>query len=118
MRYYESHVTMVSNGSVGIPRIKRECEDIGWKFSMIAGDIVLGDEVKMYATRHFNARFKESLMVEWLHETADRLARLPGVTVERRKVEMVIYDDRSSKVKPCDGACAPCHLDDLKQAAI
>lgn len=109
--YYETHITIEA-----LPfdksRIKRLVELIGWKFSAIEGDIVLGDGVKYYATMHFNARLPENDVVKMLTDAADYLTA-KMVKVVRRKVEKVIYDDRSSKVKPCDGACVECHLDDL-----
>ena len=106
-RYYECHITMEADDA-DREVIKNRVEALKWKFSAIDGDIVLGGGVKFYATRHYNERMTASTVLELIHSVADQL---PGV--QRRKVEMVIYDDRSSSVRPCDGACIECHLDDL-----
>lgn len=113
--YYECHVTMECP-SEGDRRVaKAATEEAGWKFSVISGDIVLGNGHKAYATRHYNARLPEDRVMAMLLGTAKAL-ELRGIKVVRRKVERVIFDDRSSKVRPCDGGCVECHLDDLKVA--
>lgn len=71
----------------------------------------------MYATRQFNERIGDSEVIRLLNETASTLEAMGPAEILRRKVEMVIYDDRSSLVKPCDGGCVECHLDDLVEAA-
>lgn len=93
-------------------RIEYLVNAANWKFSAIAGDIILGDGVKCYATKHFNSKLAEKTVLAMLHQTADALQDL-GIKVVRRKVERVIYDDRSSKVGSCKGACPECYLDDL-----
>lgn len=116
--YYELHVTMqtAEDGRLtsGVrAEVRHAVEDRKWRFSVIDGDINMGDGLKMYATRQFSVRNSEAEVTTLLHETADALARLPGVEVIRRKVERVIYDDRSSKVRTtCDGACPECHTDE------
>lgn len=110
--YYEAHVTMTGDRD----RLRHLTKALSWKFSAIDGDINLGDGVKMYATRQFNARLGDEAVVAELNEIADTL-EAGGAAVLRRKVERVIYDDRSSLVKPCDGGCIECHLDDLAVAA-
>lgn len=108
--YYECHITLLGARQEVEPLVKQT----GWKFSAIDGDPTLGDGVKCYATMHFNARRPEEDVLNLLHATADSL-KFWGANVIRRKIERVIYDDRSSTVRlgACDGMCPECHLDDL-----
>jgi hypothetical protein len=112
--YYECHITMEAD-TCSRAFLKEKVEEIGWKFSAIDGDIVMGDGVKFYATRHFNVRIGEREVVSMLHKAADHL-KGHRVKVTRRKVEWVLFDARSAKVRPCDGGCIECHLDDVKEA--
>lgn len=107
--YYECHITFE-----GLSKSASEnsVKNIGWKFSAIDGDPVTGPGVKFYATKHFNARKDEEQVKRILFSAAEALED-SGNTVTRRKVERVIFDDRSSKVGACDGACPECHLDDI-----
>lgn len=112
-QYYETHVTMEEPfGSFEHRVAEKITRERNWKFSMIAGDINLGDGVKLYATRQYNARLGDSTVIGYLNTMADTL-EANGIKVVRRKVERVLYDDRSALVKPCDGGCVECHLDDL-----
>lgn len=101
-QYYEAHITMV-----GDPKeIKPIVEAINWRFSCIDGDINLGEGVKCYATTQANIRVGDDNMIKRLNDVADAFVAM-HLNVLRRKVEVVIYDDRSSKVGVCDD-CATC----------
>lgn len=109
-RYFEAHVTMEAPPSEA-PRVAAAVKAIGWRFSAINGDPILGDGVKMYATTHWNERIGIEVAVRRLHQAAGMLGAQHKVV--RRKVELVLYDDRSSAVSTCDGACPECHAEDL-----
>lgn len=100
--YYEAHVTLLAEPSAARPLV----EGLGWKFSAIDGDPVLGAGVKCYATMLFNLRIGEAEALKRLHTVANTL-KASGLQVTRRKVEQVIYDDRSDKVR-CEGDCPEC----------
>jgi len=115
--YYECHITIEGDPSKksAISSQKAEAEYVtkalSWKFSAIDGDPVTGPGIKWYATRHFNIRLGDDEVTSILLKIATKMTSM-GLNVTRRKVERVLYDDRSSKVKPCDGGCIECHLDD------
>lgn len=109
--YFECHVTMLGNPDT----IRPEVENRKWKFSVIDGDPVLGDGLKCYATKLFNRRNGQEAVQAELFSIAKDLTNL-GFNVLRRKIELVIYDDRSVKVN-CIGGCPECHLDDLCQTS-
>lgn len=108
-QYYECHVTMTGDMAAAHARTNV----LGWKFSQIDGDPNLGDGVKMYATRQFKGTMDKNEVLGLLKDAADFLED-DLVAVLRRKVELVIFDDRSSKVTfECTGGCPECHSDDL-----
>lgn len=97
--YYECHITMDASrpawpeglGRMGLTRM---VEDMGWSFSAINGDPDLGPGLKCYATRQFNTKHPKEDVIKWLDEAAKVLYN-NKITVLRRKVELVIHDDRS-----------------------
>lgn len=94
MNYYECHITMEADAY----KIRPLVEKLGWKFSSIYGDIVFGETVKCYATHHFHGGKPAEEVLNTLNLVADILAG-KGAKVIRRKIELVIHDDRSSKVR-------------------
>lgn len=108
--YFECHITMVGDPAV----IRPVVEAAKWKFSVIDGDPVLGEGVKCYATQLFKRSLGEETVLSMLLDTAKQLEN-SGFKVLRRKVELVIYDDKAKSVR-CTGGCPECHLDDIPQS--
>ena len=103
--YYEAHITMLGKPAT----IKPLVESLGWKFSAIDGDPVLGPGLKCYATTFFNPKkLSKEKAINELDNAAITLAYQHGVKVTRRKIELVIFDDRADKVN-CDGGCPECN---------
>lgn len=103
--YYEAHITTKNH----VP--EKIITDLGWKYSKIDGDPTFGVGIKCYATKLFNVRHDKSVVLAELHKVADILST-GGYNVIRRKIELVIYDDRSSKVRfECNGLCPECKGD-------
>lgn len=87
--YYECHVTIK-----GDPKVEKDrVESIGWAFSAIDGDPLLGEGVKCYATKHFNKKFSQEFVAEWVAQASNALIML-GSHVLREKVELVLVDRR------------------------
>jgi len=102
--YYEAHITMMGIAAY----IKPAVEKLRWKFSVIEGDTNLGAGSKCYATKQFKASEEKEQVLQQLLDTANKLEG-PFAEVLRRKIELVLYDDRSSTVRfTCDGLCPEC----------
>lgn len=93
--YYECHITMQQTDIIDDYRsiIEKTCTEIGWSFSAIENDIILGDGLKLYATHHFNDKFSESYVRTQLECAAVYLAQA-GALIIRKKIEKVIFDER------------------------
>ena len=105
--YYEAHITIIGEPNY---LLKSAIENMGWKFSAIDGDPSLGEGVKCYATKHFKASKDKEEVLSELHSAAYILSnnRL-NIKVVRKKIELVIYDDRSNTVRfECSGLCPEC----------
>lgn len=90
---YECHITISPNLDLvqEIVKIKTHVEStIKWKFSVIHGDPDLGLGMRCFATKWFKT----------LEEAEDRIHKaaldlmLNGLTLERKKIEMVVHDWR------------------------
>jgi len=89
VQYYEVHITMETD-----PILARGVvESIGWKFSCIDGDPVLGCGLKCYATTFAKAS-KELAAIQYELDTAAHILRNAGCRVIRKKIEKVILDER------------------------
>ncbi len=90
--YWEMHVTIEGNPEDVRPAVER----VGWAFSAIDGDILLGGGVKCYATKQLNKRvsFKECKAA--LSAISVALS-MGGLCVVREKIESVDYDNRYSQ---------------------
>lgn len=87
-QYYELHITCEGDPKIVAPLV----ESIGWKFSAIDKDIVLGDGVKCYATRHLHIDTPDVQISEALLNNSNILMAR-GVKVVRRKIEKVVFDE-------------------------
>jgi hypothetical protein len=84
--HYECHITLQN-----VVGAKEAIEKMGWKFSKIDGDPVLGVGVKSYATKHFPKSIGAGMAVSYVRDAATKLLD-DGLIVLREKVEVVIYD--------------------------
>lgn len=91
--YYEVHITIFDDFSIGRDILKRTIEAQGWTFSAIEGDIILGKGVKIYATKHYNMRYSIATIRELLDIKAAALTCVIGAKVIRKKIEHVIHDE-------------------------
>jgi hypothetical protein len=88
--YYECHITMEGDKAF----IEAQVKAIGWTFSAIDKDIILGDGVKCYATHHYNSvKYTKEEVISKVTHYAHQL-RGNGCRVIREKVELVIHDVR------------------------
>lgn len=92
--YYECHITLEGERSA----VEQAVKSVGWKFSAIDGDPVMGKGVKCYATKHYNSKIPSEAVVAEVETTADEL-RSRGCNVTREKVELVIHDTRAKSVR-------------------
>ncbi len=111
VEYYELHITMlgitlppqgptahIETSGMDVKYVQEQVEKLGWTYSRIDGDPVEGPGVKHYATRHLKSNFDRQEVLFLLNTAADKL-REAGVNVTRKKIELVIHDSSSSKVR-------------------
>lgn len=87
--YYEAHVTLAGDRET----VRQAVEKAYWSFSAIDGDPVLGEGVKLYATRHFPAKTRLTTVITFV-EVLTKQMQEQGFTVLREKVEFVMYDTK------------------------
>ncbi len=94
--YYEMHVTMEGKAT----DLKTLVQSMGWVFSAIDGDPVLGKGLRCYATLQISTRkfSQEAAEAAVLKCGAD--LRALGVNVTREKVELVLFDRREKGIAP------------------
>lgn len=84
---YECHITC-SRDDAG--KVQAVAKHVGWKFSQIDGDPVLGKEVFCYLTTH------DDQYVTMYNRMEKAVACLQAVSVHvvRKKIELTIYDTK------------------------
>lgn len=92
-QYYECHITMDPEDK-SRHFMQDAVESTGWSFSAIAGDPDLGPGLKCYATRQFNRKYELSDIIFELNAVAEKLNYTSGIRVLRRKIEIVVHDNR------------------------
>jgi hypothetical protein len=92
--YYECHITL------GLHPVSAKglIEALGWKYSMIEGDPVLGTGYREYATRIASVKVNEAVVIAEMDYIASVLAHR-GFNVLRQKIELVIYDTKGKETK-------------------
>lgn len=97
--YYECHITLLCPRKAEEEETRTITENSGWSFSRIDGDIVEGAGVKCYATIHLKSSVPITDVISAVQVQAKKyLQKL----VIREKVELVVYDTRSTKIKPSE----------------
>lgn len=93
--YYEAHITIEDNFS-------KDKHDLlsdwalrhEWKYSAIAGDIVLGDDIKFYLTKHYQAKEMPEEIINDIKKVS-AWATEDGFKVIRSKLELILYDTKA-----------------------
>lgn len=84
-QYIEAHITFYSTTKIDVS---------GWTYSCIDGDPTLGKGVKSYLTRHFNKNTNIQDIIKEMDQISYFLHRQHSLLVIRKKVELVVYDER------------------------
>lgn len=91
--YYECHITLSTETNKSKDDLKCIVESIGWVFSCIDNDIVLGQGIKCYATKHFNKKFDIAYIMNEVVKASKNISYLGGKVI-REKIELVLYDTK------------------------
>jgi hypothetical protein len=87
-QHFECHIT-IDAPAQDRAKVMDEVSSIGWKFSAIDGDPLLGAGTKMYATRHYGG--DQGSVIENTQAAAEHF-RQRGLKVIREKVELIVWD--------------------------
>ena len=85
--YFEIHVTMPAESKERTTEILGQ---VGFKFSALKGDPIMGDDLLFYGTAHTRTEDQAHLKLA----QATKALEDSGITVLRRKIEHVIFDSR------------------------
>ena len=93
--YYECHITVDPFDAPLTHPLS--CESVvfrmGWGFSQIAGDPILGKGKFQYATKHFDSDEPIISVVNQMEQAA-QILRNQQWTVVRTKIELVLFDSK------------------------
>lgn len=98
-RYYECHITMNGHPEDIKPLVEEMRWKFSWMFTATHGDADLDGGLKCYATHQFNIRLGQRKVLNNLDGAAHLLAEA-GVCIIRKKIEVVIYDERPKEAHP------------------
>lgn len=88
--YYECHITFEGDNGEAIVK------SLGWAYSRIDGDPVMGKGVRQYAIIQANQRNPQDQVAKLLMATANAM-RERGLKVTRIKIELVLFDQRTAQ---------------------
>jgi hypothetical protein len=94
--YYECHITIAPN-AFKESHIQLVIEKLGWKFSKIDGDPVLGTGTRYYATKNYPKEAHKKCVMHELKSTSEQLEFGFGFDVRRAKIEVVVFDTKKLK---------------------
>lgn len=89
---YECHITIQYSPNF-VTELEGLCNTLGWKYSQIHGDPLLGKHPFAYATKHFPSTENVNMVMIELNQMAKFLTEA-RFKVIRRKIELVIYDSK------------------------
>lgn len=89
MAKFEAHVTCDRSQSLIVQKV---ADSIGWTFSAIDGDPIMGKQAYCYLTAYDTSG--HALMVRMLNEVRPLLDR-HGVEPLRFKIEEIVYDSKT-----------------------
>lgn len=90
-QYYEVHITFTAS-TKAFAKYLQERHAQSWTFSAIDADIILGEGVKFYLTKHYNKRKGELAIMKELNDVANAMSQMSNII--RKKIELVVYDER------------------------